>query len=235
MQQLKPIADQLWSYDFWQRLGPGVWFPGRMTVAQLSDGSLWLHSPSPIDDVLAAELAELGPVRALVEPNLFHHLHARAARERYPDAPLYAVPGFEKKQPDVPFEDLDQAAAQWANDLSVLHVRGTPLLEERVFLHRSSATLIVTDLVFHMRQTRGWITPLLLRLVGAHNRFTQSRSVKAMVRDRAALAQSYAQLLSWDFGRIVMAHGDVLHANAKPQLRAALQRTVELQLAADVG
>ena len=71
---LQAIGDDIWvvDHDFFNF---GIHFPGRMTVIRLKSGGLWLHSPVPIDDELAAQLAELGPVEHLVGPNLFHHVH----------------------------------------------------------------------------------------------------------------------------------------------------------------
>jgi hypothetical protein len=44
-------------------------FTTRMTVARLSNGDLWLHSPIKFDEKLARELQGLGRVRHLVSPN----------------------------------------------------------------------------------------------------------------------------------------------------------------------
>lgn len=48
------------------------WTGGRMTVAKLSDGSLWVHSPVELDEPLRAALGELGPVAHIVSPNYEH-------------------------------------------------------------------------------------------------------------------------------------------------------------------
>lgn len=45
---------------------------GRMTVAKLSDGSLWVHSPVELDEPLREALGELGPVAHIVSPNYEH-------------------------------------------------------------------------------------------------------------------------------------------------------------------
>src|SRR4051812_27243130 len=94
-------AENLWTVDYELRLGPGLPFPTRMTVARLADHTLALISPIPIDDALSAELADLGPVSHLVAPNLLHHLHLPQARQRYSAARLLGPRGLSKKKPDL--------------------------------------------------------------------------------------------------------------------------------------
>ena len=78
---LKPLADGIWVVDS----GPlhGV-APLRMTVIRLPDGGLLLHSPTRSTPQLRAELDRIGPVRALLAPNLAHWLHAVEWQRTYP-------------------------------------------------------------------------------------------------------------------------------------------------------
>jgi hypothetical protein len=41
-------------------------------------------------------------------------------------------------------------------------------------------------------------------------------------RDMTAARRSRQELLAWDFDRVVVAHGDVIEADAKPRLDHAL-------------
>ena len=43
---LKNLAPALWTVDSGMDVGP-LHIPIRMTVLRLSDGGLWLHSPTP--------------------------------------------------------------------------------------------------------------------------------------------------------------------------------------------
>ena len=54
----------------------------RMNVVRLGDGALLVHSPTPVDDLLAAEIAALGSVAHVIALNCYHHPHAAPA----PDA-----------------------------------------------------------------------------------------------------------------------------------------------------
>lgn len=220
--QLQPIAEEIWEarHDQWSG---GVHFPGRMVVARLSDGGLWLHSPVPIDDALAAELDALGPVRHIMAPNLFHHLHAAAAKARYPEATLWSVPGMADKNPALKVDAwLGEADPPWAAEIAPRAIAGSAKLGEHVFFHRESRTLLVTDLVFNLQQYRGILSAIVFRIAGVHKRLAQSRLIRMLTSDREAMAASVGEMLAWDFVRLVPCHGEIVDDGAHARLSAAL-------------
>jgi hypothetical protein len=211
---LRTIAPELWGVETEQPLPGGVRLPLRMTVARLSDGTLWLHSPVPIDDALAAQLEALGPVGHIVAPSGLHHLHAGPAVARWPAARLWVAPALQQKRPDLtPATPLPPAGAPWP-DIEVLRIDGVPSFDEHVFFHRPSSSLLVTDLVFQVLRTSSWVTPWVLRLTGTWGRYAHSRLWGWSVKDKAAAARSAREVLAWPFTRVVMCHGDVLEDDA---------------------
>lgn len=221
---LAPLGPDLWESRF-DLVNAGVHFPGRMVVARLPGGGLWLLSPVPIDDELAAALAELGPVEHIVSPNAFHHLHFSAAAARYPDARRWLTAALAAKKPKLEHDEPlgDEAPAVWSEVFEQHLVGGMPKLDEVVFLHRPTRTLIVTDLVFNMREHEGWLSGLVFRMAGTYKRLGQSRLLRSLIRDREAAKASAEKILGWDFDRVVMAHGEVLDTDAAEQLRGAMQ------------
>ena len=219
-------AEDLWTVDHELRVGPGMPFPTRMTVVRLADRSLSLISPVPIDDALSAELEELGQVAYLVAPNLLHHLHIRAAKERYPAARLLGPAGLEKKQAHLHFETLDVASHPALRDAFASEsIGGAPKLSEMVLLHRPSRSLIVTDLVFNIETPPAFTTAMLLRLTGTHGRLAQSRVWRMATDDLSLARASCERILAWDFDRLVVAHGNVVPTGAQEKLGAALTYT----------
>ena len=220
---LEPLGDDLWAvrHDVFTM---GLHFPGRMTVVRLSDGGLWLHSPVPIDDGLAAQLAALGPVKHLVGPNRFHHLHLKKVRARYPDAKLWASPGLETKRADLPFDELlgDTAPAAWQGDLHQLRFTACPSLSETVFFHPRSGALIVTDLFMNVHRCEGVMSRLVYWLEGAYRQLAVPRLIRLLTKDRAAAAAAAAQMLAWTPSLGVMAHGEVIQAQAAALAARAL-------------
>jgi hypothetical protein len=64
--------------------------------------------------------------------------------------------------------------------------------------------------------------PLFLRIVGAWRRTAQSRMWRLLTKDREAAARSVEDVLSWDFDRLVMAHGDPVDGGARERVASAL-------------
>ncbi|MGB1922854.1 MAG: DUF4336 domain-containing protein, partial [Alcanivorax sp.] len=100
MSQLQPLSDTLWHVAI-PHAFMGLHVGTRMTVVKLSSGGLLLHSPVPVDEDLAAELAALGEVTHIVCPNLFHHVFAAEVKQRYPKALLHGPAKLAGKRKDL--------------------------------------------------------------------------------------------------------------------------------------
>jgi hypothetical protein len=230
---LYDIAEGLWgSDDRLEASGGLMHFPLRMVIVRLSDGSLLLHSPIAISDALHEELNRLGPVSTIVAPNGWHHVHVTAALKRFPEATVHVAKALPTKIPALaghPILDVDTPcpfapALQWAP------IAGAKKVEEVVFHHAATRTLICTDLVFNMHETTGAMTPWILRMAGAHGRLAQSRLWRMFVDDRAAAGASVRTVLdTWEIDRIVMSHGEIYEG---PDAKQVLERGVAWMLAA---
>jgi hypothetical protein len=96
------ITDGLWGYEYDLYMFGIVHITVRPLVASLPDGGLWLCSPGPITDALAAQIEALGPVRHLVSPNLYHHRYLGDAARRWPEATIWAPEGLARNAPTCP-------------------------------------------------------------------------------------------------------------------------------------
>lgn len=74
-----------------------------MTVIQLANGDLWIHSPEKLNEELKEEIDKLGKVAHLISPNKLHHLFLPEWLAAYPYAKCYASPGLVQKRPDIKF------------------------------------------------------------------------------------------------------------------------------------
>ena len=223
---LREVAPEVWCLDALQAV-PGAHLPARMTVVRLPDGGLWLHSPVVLSDAHAAAIDALGPVRHLVAPNRFHHLNVGPALERWPEATTWLAPGLAAKRPDLREDHTlgESAPDAWAESFDQVQVQGAPMVNEVVFFHRPSGTVILTDLAFNVHHLDSMVMRGFFRLVGAYGRFIQSRTWPwVFISDRAAAAKSAHAVLEWPAQRVVMAHGDIVEADAAGQLRVALAR-----------
>ncbi len=200
----------------------GLEVGARMSVVRLAGGELFLYSPVRLDPALRAELDALGQVRFVVAPNRFHHLFAGEVAAAYPDAELYVAPGLDRKRADLDFRAIltDEAPPGWAGQLEQCLVGGFPLVNEVVFFHPPSRTLLVCDLAFHVSPEQPLSTRLFLRLGGVRG-FGPTYLERLLARDRAAARRSFERILAWDFARVVVAHGGVLESGGREALRAS--------------
>jgi len=222
---LTPITEGLWGYEYDLFMFGIVHITVRPLVATLPEGGVWLCSPGPITDALAAQIEALGPVRHLVSPNLYHHRYLGDAARRWPEATIWAPEGLAKKRPDLPPHKLlsAEAKAAWGGVFDLLLIEGNPHLNEWVFFHRPSRALLVTDLLFNLQRWRGWAASVAYWATGiSHHRLAQTVEWRMLVRDRAATARSARALVAWEPQLLVPSHGDVLRADVVPELNRAL-------------
>ena len=222
---LRQLDQALWAAEDTLKL-PGVRFPVRSPVVRLGDGGLVLFSPLPGVEQAADEIRALGEVRAIVAPNLMHHLGLAPAARLFPGARVYGPRGLEKKCPDVAITGTLDGAPDplWSAEIDQVAVGGMPKLDEVAFFHRPSKTLFLWDLCFHITRSEHLPTRLFMRLNGAYGRFGPSRIARSMMRDRAAVGAAVKQMIAWGPERVVVAHGDVIERGGQAALQDAFER-----------
>ncbi len=216
---LRTIAEnQLWTWDEPYRV-LGLEVGARMTVARLSNGDLWVHSPLTPSAAMCKALDALGLVRHVVAPNTMHHLGLAAFADAYPDATLYGAPGLSKIKNGVRFSATlgDERNAAWTDVLDQMLFRGNSLTEIE-FLHRPSRTLILTD-TCHYLKNGNRLTRLYAKLSKVQDAPGPTLLVRLITRDRAAARASVQRMLEWDFERVIVSHGAILESGGKAALR----------------
>ncbi len=215
------LANDLWAVASPQSF-LGLHLGTRMTVVRLRDGSLLVHSPIALTPSLKAEVALLGPVRHIVAPSQAHHLYAGEWQDAYPDALLHAAVGLAMRRKDLAIdrELRGDAQADWDSDLETTFLDGT-LLNETVFFHRPSRSLIVADLIENFQTSPHWPTRTYLKLAGIHGRPGLSRGLRLIFRDKKRARRSIDEMLGWDFDRVVLAHGEIIESGGRDAVRDA--------------
>jgi hypothetical protein len=221
MSDLVQHAEGLWSVAAPHRFY-GLHLGTRMTVVRLPDGSLWLHSVVAVDDFMEDEIQALGPVRHIVMPNLYHHVYVGDAIQRWPTARVYAPAAMRRKRPELRIDaDLSETAdASWCGELVPVHIDGA-MLDETVFVHLPTRTLVCADLVENFDSSPHLPTRLYLKAAGLEDRVAFSRLLRSVYRDRRATRRSLERLLALDFDRIVLTHGRVLDHGGPAAVRDA--------------
>lgn len=216
---MRQLDADLWIHETPLRF-LGLEVGARMTVIRLPDATLLLHSPVAAETELVREVEALGEVRHLVAPNRFHHLFVGDWKRACPEAAIYVAPGLETKRPELEIAAVlgDQPESGWRSALDQVLLGGFPLSNEVVFFHRPSATLLATDLAFHIGPTSAPLTRLAFRLGGSYGRLAPTLIERLLVRDREAFRQSLERILAWPFERVVVAHGDVSEKGGREEL-----------------
>jgi len=226
---LEQIAENLWTFD-----GPtvrfmSVDFPTRMTIARINSG-LWVHSPIAITPEIKQFVSDHGPVSHVVAPNNFHHLYLAPWLEEFPEARFYAAPGLREKRPDFRFtEDLlpgqePNQELPWSGEVEHEHFVGNRMLQEVVFFHKASKTLILTDVLVNLNvDDKSWWQRTFAKFdaMAAPNGSTP-RTLRLSMRDRKEALPCYERMIGWAPEKIVISHGDCLLANGTAELKKRL-------------
>ena len=204
----------------------GMQLGTRMTVIQMKNNSLFLHSPTKLTPVLKKQLDELGKVSIIVCPNKLHHLYINSYVEKYPKAKLYAAPGLEKKRKDIQFIGTieDKPDQEWSEEIDQMVFRGCFFMEEVFFFHKSTKTLLVTDFIQSMHEHHNFIERFVGRIGGVYNNPSPPRDLRLMFYlDKKNTRTSIQRVNQWDFDKIIIAHGKLITKNAKEIFNSAFK------------
>jgi hypothetical protein len=205
-----------------------LWFSGvrlrsRMTVLRLADGRLWVHSASEPNRDLCAELDRLGQVSWIVVPNRFHHLQASAMKARYPGAQVIGPASAQSRNKalalDVAIDDARLPSL--VPELSPVPLRGVPFLDETLFFHAKTHTLIGADLMMCGCAADHWTWRWVSRAMGQYERYKAPPDVRWQTRGGPVLRQSLEEIARLPLTRILVAHSDSVEDHPVEQLEEA--------------
>lgn len=227
---LEQLHDDLWVAEGGIVSFLGAPYPTRCVIARLADGDLWVWSPVALTPALRGDVERLGAVRHLVSPNKLHHLYLRAWKDAWPAASLWGPRSVMRKCPQLPFRAAleDMPPPQWLGGIDQAWFRGSFAMDEIVFLHRASGTVIVADLIqafsdaFLKRHWGRW--GFVARLDGLGRRDPGApREWRLSFLNRAPARAARDKVLGWDCERVVIAHGDWPRTGGHAFLEKALR------------
>jgi hypothetical protein len=217
---LKAVDKDLWVVDGplvkMSFLGTSIPFPTRMVVVRLQSGELFLWSPTELVEGLRSQIDGLGPVKHLVSPNKLHYFHIPAWKATYPEAIAWASPGVRERaasqQKEVSFDRdlLDEADSAWHADLGQLVFRGSRFMEEVLFFHHKTRTLILADLIENFEPEKvGGVYGKLVRLFGVADPDgkTPIDARLTFLGHKKEARSSFERILPWQPEKVIMAHG----------------------------
>lgn len=229
---LRQIDQDIWVAEQPMRYF-GLSVGARMTAIRLQNREIVVISPIQMTEALIAQLDDIGTVAYIIAPNLYHYFFAADFKARYSTATFWAAPGLKEKRPELPIDyviepiTVDASGSELWNCLDfslfegfrTLGATGIDRLNECVFFHRDSRTLIITDTAFHFDDSFPLLTRLATKMGGGYKTLSPSVLEKIATRDKAKIKQSVNKVLEWDFERVIMAHGSIIETNGRELFR----------------
>jgi hypothetical protein len=229
---LRAIDRDLWVAEQpLQYFGLGI--GTRMTVVRLVNDELAIISPIQLDEVLVGELNELGTVTHIIAPNLYHHLFIAECKAVYPAATVWATAGLGAKRPELAIDRaiVPNPDSPWPgleclffDGVKTLAPSGPDPLEEWVFFHAASRTLILTDTAFCFDKSFPWLTRLVTKVGGSYNSLSPSLLERVATTAKEPVKAAVEQILGWDFERVIMAHGRIVERDGRQELKRGYER-----------
>jgi hypothetical protein len=221
--------------DVMQRFAPRVWmvegptvhvfglsYPTRMVAIRLSDASAWIWNPIALSDDLAVQIEKfVGPVRYIISPNRIHGLFLKEWQDRFPEAKVYAPPGLDERASSSSVKDVkfhatlsEETQPEFADEISHIVFEGGSM-DEVVFFHKSTKTVIFCDLIQrHFEDDQRGFTGWWMRvngLVGPMGSTPKEWSFAFWIYGKLPGARKNLDIVlqNWKPEGMIIAHGEV--------------------------
>ncbi|WP_257169153.1 SDR family oxidoreductase [Bradyrhizobium sp. SRS-191] len=227
---LRPVADNVWIVDAGRINAAGLPLPVRMTIIRLSSGDLLLHLPTRFSHALREELEHLGPIKYLLAPNVAHWMFLPDWQAALPNARVYAAPGLADRSQvrrsglRIDRELTDVTPDEWSEDLQLVLI-AAPMFTEVALFHRSSRTLVLTDLVQNLApEGLGVVSRGVAHLLGITAPDGKAPAyLRLLLRlGGRAVQLAAARLIALAPERVIFAHGRWFESGGTRQLRRSL-------------
>ncbi|HYD24774.1 MAG TPA: hypothetical protein VEB68_08245 [Croceibacterium sp.] len=220
---LLPIANGIWCVNGRFRT---PFFTGSVRMSAVAgDGGTVLYSPVALAPADVAALEALGPVAAIVAPNLVHHLYLRAAAEAFPAARVFVPAGLEAKIGPVPRAETMTRERPPVLPGGIDHfIFERHAIRETMLFHRPTRTLVTADLLYNYQPEHGAGEKAFFRLIGNYGAPKVAFYHRFALRGKDAVAELVAQVRQWAPRRIVMGHGRIIEDGDAAGIFAAAWR-----------
>ncbi|MGL1921163.1 MAG: DUF4336 domain-containing protein [Hyphomicrobiales bacterium] len=199
----------------------------RMTILKTSQGLL-IHSPVTLTNEDIEQINALGKVAHIVAPNLFHHIHFAKCATIFPDAKCWAAKGLGEKLENAPVHS-QLAASQpiFDNDeLVQIDILGHKL-NETVFYHTASSTLITADFLYNYQSEQNTAEKLFFRALNCYGKPAVPFYHAMAVFNKRDFLISLKQISELPFTRVIMSHGRIIESDeAGNMFNSAWARTI---------
>ncbi len=194
----------------------GLPYPTRSVIARLPDGDLWIWSPIRLTEELRAAVSALGAPRHLVSPNKIHHIYLQDWAAEWPDALLWGPKTTIDKRRDLKFQPalVKDVPESWQGVIEMIRFSGSFFMDELVFFHRPSRTVILADLSENFSETflqhhwKPWQVWIARRWGITTAKGYAPLEWRLSFTDRIKARAAREQMIAWNPERVIMAHGE---------------------------
>ena len=136
-------------------------------------------------------------------------------RERHPTLPIARVLSADPEP-------------EWSDELDQALTAGNEFFSEVVWLHKASGTLILTDLIENLYAEHvGLMWRLFIPLLGQWQKPVPAPEHRWFLFDPDAFERSIERVRTWEFDRVILAHGRFLENEAKQTFDAVMDRMID--------
>ena len=217
MLELQP--NLLWT-DYESMSVLGLPLGRRVAIAHGAAGELLVFSPLKLSASTEAELKKLGSIAAFVLPNRVHDSSYDQYFTAFSNSRFLAGPASIADHPTWPLTRI-QAHLPELQGFSYELLQGMPRVQEHLFLHHASRTLIIADALFNLPISRIWWQRILMNIADMGGKPRPSRLFQSMIRSRTDFSTSLGKIFEWDFDRIIPGHGEIVEHDGKQIMREA--------------
>ncbi len=225
---LKPFAKNIWIVDGEAISFYGLPFTTRMTIIRLKNKDLIIHSPIKPTESLIKEINKLGKVAHIISPNKIHYWYIAEFQKYYPKAVTWASPGVRQRakqyRKEIIFDqnlEIDSPLA-WQEEIDQTIILGSRFLEEVIFFHKETKTMIVTDIIENFEAKKiSLFFRILTWLAGALSPKggTTIDQQLLFLGNKEKLKYSIDKIFAWQQEKVIISHGKYLTENVPQELK----------------
>lgn len=163
----------------------------------------------------------------IVAPNKYHYSYILDWYNHYPKAEVYLAKGVSEKlkvavnDHFISFESITDTV--WLKEILFTPFEGSIAMEEVVFFHKATATLIVTDLIENIEVNN---LPFFYKVVfrfgdNQYPKARTSRDLRSSFIDKKKAIESYKIMENWNPDKIIFSHGRIILEKGSEKLKEA--------------
>jgi hypothetical protein len=153
----------------------------------------------------------------LIAPTKLHAWRLNQAGALFPQAQMWGPPGASQQSGHLRFTGLldDSPPPAWANELDQFIFRGNAFIQEAWFLHKKSGTAIAADFIQNYPARDDELFMNALKRFGGVLGGGVPLDIRLSFTNKPLARRSLEKLLSWEFDRLIIAHGACVSSHAK--------------------